>query len=475
MKPALPTAAVLLLMACAPAQAEVGIDNPDASTPTSLYLHVIDFQDMPINTQVPDPSFSDSQAYSLGTTTLKCLDPVTNDPTGLGYGTGGQTSQVFHTAYGYSTPSYVEYDRIDANGKPRTHPERGISYDAVFDPAYPFVLEWYVAVYNGGGELDQVPTPTPGIVVAATLRAGESVSVNDVAYDSGPTLAAGRTEPAILVPVPADGVGGAYGADGAAHEQVDFLGAVDGKSLFRFRVPMAYEADRILRETGFNVRVDMFIDNPACQKPTDVGKEYVMPSTVAAYSSAEHRPRMDLAIMNPIRVEYLHPQFIGDELVVHAALNSVWGNYDVQEATADGIQLSISGPSPVTKLAKVAFVQRYHDHYHHQEAVDVTYVWDYKADRAAPGVYTVNVRFTNDQGTATASASAEFEIGKGGRNSVTGCGGVQESTQQLSEDCINTEVTANGGEAGQAPGVTPLAGVAALGLVAAVLRRRAGR
>jgi len=45
--------------------------------------------------------------------------------------------------------------------------------------------------------------------------------------------------------------------------------------------------------------------------------------------------------------------------------------------------------------------------------VDVTYVWPYKTDRAVNGLYTVDVKFMNDQRTATAQGIAQFEIGKG--------------------------------------------------------------
>lgn len=469
MKPALLLPFCLLLVALPAHAQQVGIENPDVSTPTSLYFHVIDIQDMPINTQEPDPAFSASQGYGPGTATLKCLHPYTGDVTGQGHGTGGTTSQILHTAYGYSSPSYVEYDFLSANGQPRIHQERGISYDAIFDQSYPFVLDWYVAVFNGyGAENDQVPTPTPGVVIAATMRAGDSISVDDVAYDSGPVLAAGKTDPATLVPSPAPGTGGAFDMMGGAHEQVTYEGFVGGKHVFHFRVPMTYEADRIQRATGYNVRIDMYVDNPACQEPTDIGKEYLMPSTLAAYSSADHRPRLDLAIMNPIRVEYLHPQFIGDELVIHAAVNSAWGNYDVQEKTEDGIRIEVTGPQPVRSLAQAAFSQRYHDHYHHQEAVDLAYIWDYQADGVEDGTYFVHLKFTNDQGTAVASATAQFTVG----GDVVGCGDVQEATQTLTQECSKTPNTLTGGAA-ESPGAPLALAVAALGAVAALLRRRA--
>src|SRR5688572_30793117 len=116
----LTTATALLLLTALPAQAKVGIENPDTSTPTTLYLHMINVQDMPINTQVPNDEFTDTGTWGATQMTLKCLDPVTGDIQGTGHGTGGTTSQSYHTSRGYSSPSYVEYDYLDANRQPRT-------------------------------------------------------------------------------------------------------------------------------------------------------------------------------------------------------------------------------------------------------------------------------------------------------------------------------------------------------------------
>src|SRR5262249_5458499 len=132
------------------------------------------------------------------------------------------------------------------------------------------------------------------------------------------------------------------------------------------------------------------------------------------------------------RLEYLHPQFVGDDLVVHTSMNAAWGNYDVNP---DSIQVKITGPSPAPSLARAPVVQRTHDHYHPQDALDVTAVRPYQPVRALNGPYTVAVSFSNLQNTGSASGTAQFEIGKG---TVTGCGGVQESTQNLKQDCATT-------------------------------------
>src|SRR5688572_18809847 len=119
---AVATTALLSLAAAPGATAqEIGINNPNASTPTTLYFHLIDFQDFPINTQLPDDRFTSNEGIGLATHSTNCID---NPPAG---GSPFTDNQKY---YGYSSPSYVEYN-FEQDGKPRTHPERGISYDAV--------------------------------------------------------------------------------------------------------------------------------------------------------------------------------------------------------------------------------------------------------------------------------------------------------------------------------------------------------
>ncbi|HUR25478.1 MAG TPA: hypothetical protein VM327_05640 [Candidatus Thermoplasmatota archaeon] len=455
----LSVAIAFLFLGLAPAaQAQnVGITNPEVSTPTTLYMHLIDFQDFPINTQPPDDRFVDATAIGLATHSLNCVD---NPPA------GGAPLQDNHKYYGYSSPSYVEYN-FEQDGKPRTHPERGISYDAVMDSGAPFFLYWYMSTMPyGAPSTPQVPSESapvviPNVVVKATIRAGDAISVDDTAYDTGPELAGGQTVPATLA-------GATVQPNTAGQTSPDVTPAgnsASGAPIFQFKVPMTITSPVIPRATGYNLRIDMYVEDPAGQC-TD--KEKFMPNAVKVYTDPTHRPRMELSILDPIRLEYLHPQFVGDDLVIHTSMNSAWGNYDVNEQDPDGISVSVEGPSPATSLAKAAIVQRTHEHYHHQEAVDITYVWPYKTDRAQNGLYTVTVNFMNDQRSATATGIAQFEIGKG---RVIGCGGVQEAAQKLNDDC-GVDVQEDGVAKKDSPGFE-LVGV--LGVVAAALfvaRRR---
>src|SRR5687767_13125078 len=103
---AVATTSLLSLVAAPGATAqEIGINNPNVSTPTTLYFHLIDFQDFPINTQLPDDRFTSSEGIGLATHSLNCL-PNPNDLAGQ----GGAPFTDNTKYYGYSSPSYVEYN-----------------------------------------------------------------------------------------------------------------------------------------------------------------------------------------------------------------------------------------------------------------------------------------------------------------------------------------------------------------------------
>jgi hypothetical protein len=456
-----PIAFVLLAAPVSAQDASVpGIFNPGEPSPVTLYMHLIDIQDFPINTQKPDDRWTVSNAVGALTSTTSCLPDDTP---------GADVSQAWHTAYGYSSPSYVEYDLQEGN-KPRVHAERGISYDAHLDPATPFTLYWYMTTQSvasaPGGTLpdpSQVPVVVPNVVVSASLRAGDGISVDDRAYNTGPLLVHGETIPATLA---GDQVlPGLPGNAPPAHTKaLSKLG--DGRWLYEFAIPMTIDVPVIPRDTGYNLRVDVRMDNPACPRGVD---EALMPNVVRIHSDADHRPRMEFAVTNPIRIEALHPQFVGDDLVVHAAMNAVWGNYDIAEVNTytpdvapDWMRLAIDGPTEAKGLYLYDIVQPYNPHYEHQNAVTLAYVWPYKEDAAENGRYAVDLLVRNDQGTATATAHAVFEIGK------------QVATVCDEQGC-EEETTGPRGTDNQAPG--PAAAVAALGLLglAAAFRRQQGR
>ncbi|HUR25477.1 MAG TPA: hypothetical protein VM327_05635 [Candidatus Thermoplasmatota archaeon] len=456
-------AVALTVLLAAPVSAKEtfasGIHNPETPSPVTLYMHLIDIQDFPINTQKPAEGYTVSNAVGLLTSTTSCLPEDTP---------GVQASQAWHTAYGYSSPSYVEYDLQEGN-KPRVHPERGISYDAHLDAGTPFTLYWYMTTQSvssspGGGLPDpsSVPIVLPNVVVSAAIRAGDGISVNDHAYNTGPLLVHGETIPATLA-----GENVLPGAPAMAEpvhtRALSKLG--DGRWLYEFAVPMTIDTPVIPRDSGYNLRIDVRMDNPACNG-VDAA---LMPNLVRFHSDAGHRPRMEFAITNPLRIEALHPQFVGDDLVVHAAMNAVWGNYDIAEVstytpnvTAADMVLGIQGPSEAKGLYLHGMVQPTNPHYQHQNAVTLSFVWPYKADKAADGTYTVSLLVRNDQQTATATADAVFELGR------------QVTTACDEKGCTSSGPGPSEHDGNQVPGPAGvLLGLATVGLAAALRRRRA--
>ncbi len=424
-------AAIALLAMPGAAAQQVGIQNPNQSTPVTLYMHLDGIQDFPINTQPPDDRYQTSEAFGSATNSLGCVPEVPG---------ANVASKEWHTYYGYSTPGYVEYD-FEEEGGPRYHKERGISFDVELDTGSPFMLYWYLETQAVSGEAgaadpNTVPVVVPNVVVRATMRTGDDVGVGDAAFNSGSIIAQGQTEPITLSPEASNHV------------------AVGEHHAYEFAVPMAFSMDRITRDEAFNIRIDVYMDNPACDDP-DAG--YIMPNTVRLHTSPELRPRMDFAIMNPIVINYIHPQFVGDELVIHTEMNSPWGNYDVDEE-GDGILVSVEGPSNAASLARAAFVQRHHEHFFHQEPVAVTYLWPYLNDGAKDGTYTVKVEAWNDQRTAKAVGVAGFDIGR---------------NVGIADDGSEVESINTGPSEKESPGVAPImAAIALVGAAAFVARGR---
>lgn len=379
-----------VLVAATPASGQVGIQNPSTSTPVTMYFHLDAQQDFPINTQPPDDRFARADDLGLVAFTTSCLP----DPTGQ----LGIVSQSFHTLYGFSTPGYVEYS-FSEQGGPRVHPERGIANDVQLDAGAGATMYWYLQTKVFGDNrvtpsaVEDAPVVVPQVTVRATIRSGDDVSVGAEAYNSGPLIAEGVSEPMNLYPDSAN---------------PHYIQLEDGTNLYEFEVPLTISTATITKDEAFNVRVDVALAVPGCDTDPD---QSIMTSNLKTHTSPEYRPRLDWSLVNPVRIEYIHPQFVGDALVIHTAFSSPWGNYDVDE-TLGGVSVRITGPSPAPSLVRTALLQRHHEHGHHFEPVDVTYSWPYKLDNAANGMYTLEIVARNDQHTAEAVGRAAFEIGR---------------------------------------------------------------
>lgn len=374
------TAALLAL--AAPAQAE--------SVPTALYAHVINIQDMPINTQEPAAAYEDSGRYGPFMMTLTCLRdeaPV-----------GGLTSLPFSTARGYSSAALVEYGQAGEGGEPRTHPERGIAGDVRLDPAVRPVLVWYLATAmdaSAEGASASAPAVVPQMQLRAMVRAGDAISIDDAAYDDGELLMQGTSPPATLV---ADRVvAGPDGADG-----VTALGQRGGLWVYEVRVPLDVAAGVIPRATGFNLRVDAYTSSPAC----DPDDGLLLPASVGGYTGPGARPRIELAALDPLTVEYAHSEWAGDDLVVLFGLRSAWGKYDLDLAN---LTFEVDGPGQHAFHPAPPPESHLHGSLRTPEA-QVPFVWERAAREAPPGHYDVTVTVQDRQHTATLVATAAFDV-----------------------------------------------------------------
>ena len=345
------------------------------ATPVTLFAHVPGpTTDFPMNTQEPPADFAVDAGVGTATNTLTCLpsQPVAD------------TSQGYHTLYGYSVPSLVEYE-FEVGGHRRVHPERGLAADVNVDPAVPMLLHWYLSEPRPGEA--GAPLPVPNVVVEATMRAGESISVDDAAYNAGPVLAHGRSTAALLA--------------GELSQGVEWE-TVDGRPVYHFVVPLTVDEPVIPRATGFNLRVDVLVDNPACDEGA------IMPNAVLLHTSPGHRPRLEFGASDVLRLGYIHPQFVGEDFVVHTSVLDVWGVYDL-DATSLGA--SIAGPGmPPTALQRMDVVYEGSEHRRFSNALEL--VWMLPGVGSLPyGNYTITHTASTRQGE-TGTWQASFELGE---------------------------------------------------------------
>lgn len=367
---------VLFLLPLAAAQVSV---TPE-TVATTLYLHPLNLQHMPMNTQTP-PGREFEAGGLAGTTTLTCLHP-TSGPV-----TGGLTSQAFATYYGYSTLSFVAYERISSTGSPLVHPTRGLAYDTTLvgtPTLYWSMTPTQIANVPAGGAAN--------VVVEARLHAPDGVSLDDRAYDTGTILLSGQTDAVTLL-------GSTIAGPGSAQVTVD---QVDGRFVYTFKVAMQVQNPVIPKATGYNLRIDVRMDVPGCEPGTAI-----MPTVLEPYASPIHRSR--LAVMNeePLRQEPILVQGGRNNITFVTNTTSAWGAYDVNVPNAT---LTIMGPVQTDAEVRET-IWRTREHFH--LANPVVQTWTLDTRDLPDGAYTAVYRVPNLQGTATAEAVTTFVIADG--------------------------------------------------------------
>lgn len=366
--------ALLFVLPLAAAQAPVGgLAPPPAETGYAggpvvvpLYAHIYDLlQPVPLNTQ---PMIDLDLARGFGSPSVAGAGAL-ETPTSLRW---------------VSSPGLVEYN-VTEDGFPRMHPERGISYDVLLDTSKPIIGHFFLGVKAlDAPQAGQTTGPemglAPALTVRVTMRAGDDVGAD---LDAGALIAQGS---ATLAP-------DKWPVNGAPVEFVIDMGA-----------PLV---DRLPGIDAFNVKVEWF----NAESPD--GAARVTQRDWVVHTGAQFPNRVDVTVVNPLALYSLRPTPLGtDQVSIHAVMNSPFGNYDVDVANTT---MTVSGPSTPLSMNPPLVVQRSFEHNHHYEPVELTWLWNYRVDRAEPGTYTVTVVAPNLQKTATVTKSASFVIPEDGR------------------------------------------------------------
>lgn len=391
-----------------------------ASVPTSLFVHLISVQDAPINTQEPPQGWSTDASWGTTAMTMRCLHGTTGDIAGTGFGTAGSTSQEFATWRGFGSPRLVDYLNASGAGTPRTSPDRGLFGDVRIDPAASMALHWFMKPTAGtdgsAGGIDVPDTEapafvTPNVLVRATIRTGDAISVDDKAYDTGRLLFSGQAGPATLA-------NGEVLSDGAVGT-VQAVGQHDGEWVYEFIVPLQAAdaaADAVIPMTeGYNLRVDVLMDNPVCEDPDAT----IMPGMVAMHSSPGLRPRIAWSVVDPLSVGDLRLHLDGEGRVfIDVGTGTVFGSDDVKDLEARLERVARDGSRTEIPLS-VAMVAGYgpcgHDCGHTTERV-----YSVEDPHLAPGHYELTVTYSNLQGTAQRSMSASLVVQPSAESPGTG-------------------------------------------------------
>ncbi len=355
------------------------IQNPDGDFETTLYMHVNGQQEIQLN-PIPPPEDFVQDGQPGGATHSACAP------------TPGQrlTNQQQHTWYAIVSPQPPKYTATaDGVRGPHSLLHRGIQDDLRLTERN-ITLDWYMRA-RAVANTDAI---APQVVVEATIREGDDLSVDDMALNAGRIVAATSSAPAHLHP------------QLAGHPQVSYDAAA---GVYHFHLEMEPRAPlAVPKLESFNVRVDVFLDNPYCGS----GDEYIMPDLVSVVSLPSHRPRMTLGVANPVTIDRLSA--VVDDDLVHLAADAraVFGASD---AILSSHAFSIQGPMAAQTTSKTSwgegqvldgrvFPAGARDGFQGMEA------WAYLADGAHSGLYNATLTLQSESG-ALATATVPFGLG----------------------------------------------------------------
>lgn len=410
-----------------PDEIEAGVNSGYDGGPVevTMYHHIFNLLDtVPMNTQ-PMPDAVPDLAQGRTAPTIRTpagSAPVSNKNHLFMYASGGPVSY-----------------NVSLN-EPRIHPERGLGYDILLDTSKEIKVYWYMSA-DAGETFTEAPVHTgamPHLKVTAILRLGDDIGSD---LTDGQVVAEGSTTVNLMTP-----------PGGGVTEIPINLGKP--------------QMDRIPADKSYNLQVKW--------TQVDQGETEFVDRQWNLHTGNEFPNRMLWTVENPIRMNYVHPQPIGErKIAIHSAVITPFGNYDVD---LSNISMSITNPDGKeiiryddSKLQKgdnvqgPIIVQKTWKHNSHYEPVLVTWVWNYRQAEAPPGDYTVSVSASNLQGSATAGKTASFTVQEQG-----GALGRSSSGETIQAQNVSGSGDEKGSPLGLAPVLAGLAGA----LAAARYRKR---
>ncbi len=354
-----------------------------SAAPVTLYAHVDGNSDMRLDTQLPDAAGKAPGLPLLG------VSGCVTDPTGQ----QGFTDRSYNTWYAIGTQGLYNY--INKYGEAGVGFYRGLTGDVVLDEAVQPILTWYV----GTGAADRGAPIIPNVVLKATLREGDQLSVGNKAYNEGAIVAQGRSTPVTLSPMVND--------PQVTHHMVD------GEHVYGFTVPLTIEQTTIDGAEGYNLRVDAYMDNPVCTEARSAAGGDYLALGLRPHQSPGLFNQLSLGAMDPLSLEAIHVQQIQQDVIIHVKPHSAFGYDDV--LTQDWMRFT--GKTPVG--------ERYVAPIMHTHSGDTppsfSYIWNTTATKH--GVYPFEIHFSNVQQTANITIPGELRLDDDGPKVCfdTGC------------------------------------------------------
>jgi len=431
----------LVALAFMPHAAAETSDEPTSEV--TFYGHVFGIgraSPMPMNTQFPKGESDLSQgfvAHSCG---------VAPPPGGSSCEDDTQNEEWLYTTAGFvQVKNQAEFDYK------KLHNERGLTKDTFLDKGKDITATFYMSADDHGWPLAAcapgVPHDVPWPVPCWN-------------WDPG-VLTQWQVQATVFT-----GVLGAYG--GAADTQPDIAGALAGNKLIKLAEGVSSTQDVKSLEPAGNPTVwkfDINLGKPLREKILKEesyvvrfkwwsvkadGTHKVLPEVDQwnVDSGEYYPPVVNIPVKGAFTVEYTIPQFVYEKLVVLGIMNTPWGSYDVDQ---DSIKLTIVDsngasvtPQHINRLSDFSVA-----HGAHYKPVNVTYVWDFRADKLPPGEYSVTVAATNYQGSAASECTGKFAItsgGHGGDITVGQCG-----VRTISDTQLDTVKQGSANDAQQPP------------------------